>query len=115
MNYSADKLITIFGYTISDIVDINRKILRMHHVFEIPKLIANIMKYIPNDCFDSQFNLYPLWWAKTEHEFEKRYKVIDKAYKKFMSDIQAYIIKIGFYWIGECKIELEKKSYELIK
>jgi hypothetical protein len=32
-----------------------------------------------------------------------------------MSDIQAYIIKIGLCWIEGCEIKLEEKSYELMK
>jgi hypothetical protein len=48
MNYSAEKLAVIFGCTVSDIMDINKEILRMHRILEIPELVANIIRYIPN-------------------------------------------------------------------
>jgi hypothetical protein len=115
MNYSADKLAAIFGCTVTGIMDINREIQRMHHVLEIPELVANIMRYIPNDCFNPRFNLYPLWWAVAERELGERHKKAEEAHKKSMSDIQAYIMKIGLCWIGGCEIEQEKKSYELMK
>jgi hypothetical protein len=80
MNYSAEKLAVIFECTVSDIMDINREIQRMHHVLEIPELVANIMRYIPNDCFNPRFNLYPLWWAVAERELGERHKKAEEVY-----------------------------------
>ena len=67
--YTAEKLATIFGCTVFDLMDINREILKSHQtpyaVSVIPELVGNILECIPSNDFGSYLlEVSPIWRAE---------------------------------------------------
>lgn len=87
MTYTAKKLATIFGCTVSDLMDINRAILleqcRKQNPFEIPEIIAYILKYIPNENLGPHLlKINMIWKVETMRELKVRYKKAEDVYDK---------------------------------
>ncbi|GBC31181.1 hypothetical protein GLOIN_2v1785889 [Rhizophagus irregularis DAOM 181602=DAOM 197198] len=87
MVYTAEKLATIFGCTVSDLMAINREILKSHQtpytVSVIPKLVGHILEYIPSRNFRTHLlEVSPIWRAEAERVLWKRHKKAEEAYDR---------------------------------
>ncbi|CAB4416872.1 unnamed protein product [Rhizophagus irregularis] len=87
MVYTAEKLATIFGCMVSDLMAINREILKNHQtpyaVSVIPELVGHILKYIPNSNFRPHLlEVSPIWRAEAERVLWKRHKEVEEAYDR---------------------------------
>ncbi|GBC50130.1 hypothetical protein GLOIN_2v1785889 [Rhizophagus irregularis DAOM 181602=DAOM 197198] len=87
MVYTAEKLATIFGCTVSDLMAINREILKSHQtpyaVSVIPELVGHILEYIPSRNFGTHLlEVSPIWRAEAERILWKRHKEAEEAYDK---------------------------------
>ncbi|PKY56289.1 hypothetical protein RhiirA4_428140 [Rhizophagus irregularis] len=87
MAYTAEKLATIFSCTVSDLMAINREILKSHQtpyaVSVIPELVGHILEYIPNSNFGPHLlEVSPIWRAEAERVLWKRHKEAEEAYDR---------------------------------
>ncbi|CAB4412228.1 unnamed protein product [Rhizophagus irregularis] len=87
MAYTAEKLATIFGCTVTDLMAINREILKSHQipyaVSVIPELVAHILEYIPNSNFGLHLlEVSPIWRAEAERVLWKRHKKAEEVYDR---------------------------------
>ncbi|CAB4403320.1 unnamed protein product [Rhizophagus irregularis] len=85
MAYTAEKLATIFGCTVTDLMAINRKILKSHQtsyaVSVIPELVGHILEYIPSNDFGLHLlEISPIWRAEAGRVLWKRHKKAKEAY-----------------------------------
>ncbi|GBC49127.1 hypothetical protein GLOIN_2v1785889 [Rhizophagus irregularis DAOM 181602=DAOM 197198] len=87
MVYTAEKLATIFGCTVSDLMAINREILKSHQtpyaVSVIPELVGHILEYIPSRNFGTHLlEVSPIWRAEAERILWKRHKEAEEVYDR---------------------------------
>ncbi|GBC25562.1 hypothetical protein GLOIN_2v1785889 [Rhizophagus irregularis DAOM 181602=DAOM 197198] len=87
MVYTTEKLATIFGCTVSDLMAINREILKScqtpHAVSALPELVGHILEYIPSSNFGPHLlEVSPIWRAEAERILWKRHKEAEEAYDK---------------------------------
>jgi hypothetical protein len=85
--YTAEKLATIFGCTVSDLMDINREILKSHQtphaVSAIPELVGHILEYIPSNNFGPHLlEVSPIWKAEAGRVLWKRHKKAEEVYSQ---------------------------------
>ncbi|CAB4445705.1 unnamed protein product [Rhizophagus irregularis] len=85
MAYTAEKLATIFGCTVSDLMAINREILKScqtpYAVSVIPELVGHILECIPSNDFGLHLlEVSPIWRAEAERVLWKRHKKAEEAY-----------------------------------
>ena len=85
--YTAKKLATIFGCTVSDLMAINREILKSHQtphaVSAIPELVGHILEYIPSNDFGPHLlEVSPIWKAEAGRVLWKRYEKAEEVYKQ---------------------------------
>ena len=87
MAYTAEKLATIFGCTVTDLMAINREILKSHQipyaVSVIPELVGHILEYIPSNDFGPHLlEVSPIWKAEAGRVLWKRYEKAEEVYKQ---------------------------------
>jgi hypothetical protein len=82
--YTAEKLATIFGCTVSDLIDINRGTLleqcRKQSPFSIPKIVDIFIAVCPIDKFGKHLLLNRTWYAWCRDELWKRHKEAEQVY-----------------------------------
>ncbi|CAB4445040.1 unnamed protein product [Rhizophagus irregularis] len=85
MAYTTEKLATIFGCTVTDLMAINREILKSHQipyaVSVILELVGHILEYILNSNFGPHLlEVSPIWRAEAERVLWKRHTQAEKIY-----------------------------------
>ncbi|CAB4416065.1 unnamed protein product [Rhizophagus irregularis] len=85
--YTAEKLATIFSCTVSDLMAINREILKSHQtpyaISVIPELVGHILEYIPSRNFGTHLlEVSPIWRAEAERVLWKRHKKAEEVYDR---------------------------------
>jgi hypothetical protein len=79
MNYLADKLATIFGYTVSDIVNINKELLfkqvRSQCLFNQGEMmVTQLFANFKTENFSLWVKLNWNFWMEVKRELKERYK-----------------------------------------
>ncbi|CAB4425141.1 unnamed protein product [Rhizophagus irregularis] len=87
MAYTAEKLASIFGCTVPDLMAINREILKSRQtpyaVSAILELVGHILECIPSRNFGPHLlEVSPIWRAESERVLWKRHKKAEEAYDR---------------------------------
>ncbi|PKY46336.1 hypothetical protein RhiirA4_461180, partial [Rhizophagus irregularis] len=121
MAYTAEKLATIFGCTVTDLMAINREILKScqtpYAVSVIPELVGHILECIPNSNFGPHLlEVSPIWRAESERVLWKRHKKAEEAYDRAVEKKEKANDALGRSeeeGIRNCDLrELEWKAYQ---
>ncbi|CAB4437491.1 unnamed protein product [Rhizophagus irregularis] len=121
MVYTVEKLASIFGCTVPDLMAINREILKSHQtpyaVSVIPELVGHILEYIPNSNFGLHLlEVSPIWRAESERVLWKRHKKAKEAYDQAVEKKEKANDALGRSeeeGIRNCDLrELEWKAYQ---
>jgi hypothetical protein len=87
MNYSADKLATIFGCTVTDIMNINRKLLfeqvRSQCPFNVYDIADYYVKVLPSEDFGFWIMFNRNIWISVCKELWKRHKKAKEVFSLF--------------------------------
>jgi hypothetical protein len=100
MNYLAEKLAVIFGYTVSDIMDINKEILfeqvRTQCPFNQGEIVTQFFANLKTKDFGSWVKLNRNFWMKAKRELEEKHKKAEEAHDKAFDEYQ----KVYFVYLG---------------
>jgi hypothetical protein len=92
MNYSAEKLAAIFGCTVSDIMDINKKILfeqvRSQCLFNQGEMVIQLLANLKTKNFSPWVKLNRNFWMEAKRELNKGHNKAEEAHDKAYDEYQ---------------------------
>ncbi|PKY57951.1 hypothetical protein RhiirA4_479415 [Rhizophagus irregularis] len=115
MAYTAEKLATIFGCTVPDLIAINREILleqcSKQSPLKVLEIVVEMVENLPSDEFGKHLKMNRLWYYCCKNELWKRHKEAEEAYNRAADECKK-TLKVHYKALSEIRNENIDKIFE---